>query len=112
MRRVVAADKRVSIAAVAKEAGVSPALIHNKYPDIAEEIRKQSGKASRDQRDTKHRQLVEARDAIRDLRKQNDELLDENRKLASVNESLRRRLAEALAVANAKNVVPLKRPAR
>jgi len=35
--------KRVSIAAVAREAGVDPSLVHHVYHDIAEEIRTIAG---------------------------------------------------------------------
>ncbi|GAA0432636.1 hypothetical protein ACFOY5_21010 [Massilia aurea] len=36
----IAADRKFSIAAVAAEAGVSNATIHNRYPQLAEHIRK------------------------------------------------------------------------
>lgn len=35
--------KRVSITAVAKEAGVTPALVHNRYPEFAAKIRAHVG---------------------------------------------------------------------
>ncbi|KWT70893.1 MULTISPECIES: hypothetical protein [unclassified Variovorax] len=41
----------ISITAVAREAGVTPALLHNTYPDIAKEIGSLLGKSSRAQRD-------------------------------------------------------------
>lgn len=109
LERLSTTGGKLSIAAVAKEVGVSAALIHNKYAGLAEEIRKRVGKAARDQRDDKHRQLASARETIRDLRQQNGELLHEVRVLASKNEGLRRQLAEALAVATSRNVTPIRR---
>jgi len=111
-QRLLLTGETVTITAVAKEVGVTPGLIHNKYADVAEKIRKQAGKASRDQRDDKHRQLVEAKETIRELRQANGALLAEVRILASKNEALRRQLAEALAVAGSKNVTPIRRKPR
>lgn len=37
--RKVKPERKLSIAAVAEEAGVSTATIHNRYPEIAEKIR-------------------------------------------------------------------------
>ena len=108
-QRLLLSRETVTITDVAKEVGVTPALIHNKYADLAEAIRKRAGKASRDQRYDKHRQLVEAKETIRDLRQANGALLEEVRVLASKNEALRRQLAEARAVASSKNVTPIRR---
>lgn len=41
-------DGRISIAAVAREAGVSNATIHNRYPEIAERVRALHAQASKD----------------------------------------------------------------
>ena len=49
---------KLSISAVAKLAEVTPGLIHNTYPDLAEKIRGLVGKATRAQRDAKHDALV------------------------------------------------------
>ncbi|MGO9613610.1 MAG: TetR family transcriptional regulator [Dissulfurispiraceae bacterium] len=40
MPKRVPQKRRLSIAAVAEEAGVSNATIHNRYPDIAEQVRR------------------------------------------------------------------------
>ena len=45
---------KVSISAVATLAGVTPALIHNTYPDLAEKIRGLVGKATRTQREVSY----------------------------------------------------------
>ena len=59
---------KVSISAVAKAAEVTPALIHNTYPEIAERIRGVVGKSTRLQRDAKHEALVKEKERNRDLR--------------------------------------------
>jgi AcrR family transcriptional regulator len=51
-------ETKVTIAAVAREAGVSTALIHNHYPNVAEAIREAQGRSSRAQRDVKHQDLI------------------------------------------------------
>jgi len=104
---IVQAKDRLSITAVAAAAGVTPGLIHNKYPDIAESIRKRIGKGTRAQRDAKHEALMKAEDENKVLRADKDKLLKEVRVLASLNEALRRQLEEVSAVARSKNVTPL-----
>ena len=79
---------RVTIAAVAKEAGVSAATIHNRHPDIAEQIRALQGKESRRQRDQKHEELQRVREVNRALRAELAELKTDLAKLASINETL------------------------
>lgn len=62
MHRLQKRQEKATIAAVAREANVTPALIHNRYPDFAEEVRKVNGKATREQRDAKHTLLVSERE--------------------------------------------------
>ncbi|QIN67968.1 hypothetical protein SBC1_80150 (plasmid) [Caballeronia sp. SBC1] len=57
LSRLQRASKKVSISAVAKEAKVTPALIHNTYPDFAEQVRVLINKSTRAQRDNKHQEL-------------------------------------------------------
>ena len=78
----------LTIAAVAKEAGVSTATIHNRHPEIAEQVRALQGKESRRQRDQKHEELQRVREANRALREENAELKADLAKLASINETL------------------------
>jgi AcrR family transcriptional regulator len=80
---------KMSIAAVASEAGVNPSLIHNMYPDLAEEIRAQMGRATRQQRDEKAAELADLRQTLRELRKELQAAKWDIDKLASINESLR-----------------------
>lgn len=81
-------ETRVTIAAVAREAGVSTALIHNHYPVIAEAIREAQGRASRAQRDVKHQDLRAERAKNRVLRQEIEELRTKVARLASINEVL------------------------
>jgi len=81
-------EKKISIAAVAREAGVSAALIHNHYPKIAEAIREIQGRSSRAQRDEKHQDLRVEREKNRALRLEIEELRAKVASLASLNEVL------------------------
>ncbi|PZO07985.1 MAG: TetR family transcriptional regulator [Lysobacteraceae bacterium] len=78
----------VNISTVAAEAGVTPALIHNHYPSIAERIRELQARSSRAQRDAKHDELKATKERNRALREELDALRDQVAKLASINEVL------------------------
>jgi hypothetical protein len=97
--------KHVYIAAVAREAGVSSALIHNHYPAIAEAIRVEQGRDGRSERDAKHQQLLDARARLRELRKELEEqrvsvarLTSINERLLAENEALRLQLANGKVI--------------
>lgn len=81
-------ETRITIAAVAREAGVSTALIHNHYPGIAEAIRDAQGRSSRVQRDVKHQDLIAEREKNTLLRDERQKLLVKIADLASLNEML------------------------
>jgi len=81
-------ETKVSIASVAREAGVSTALIHNHYPKVAEDIRTAVGRSSRTQRDAKHEELKTAQGRNKELRREIEELKLLVRNLASENEML------------------------
>jgi len=83
-----AAGKKLTFVAVAEAAGVSTALIHNHYPDVAEYIRELQGKSSRAQRNAKHDQLVAERAKSKALREDVRDLQLKVRALASINETL------------------------
>ena len=95
---------KVSISAVAKAADVTPALIHNTYPDIAERIRGVIGKSTRSQRDEKHEALVKERQRNRELRVEVERLRHEAAKLASINLTLMSKLAVFDEISNGKVV--------
>ncbi|PPS31992.1 TetR family transcriptional regulator [Pseudomonas amygdali pv. morsprunorum] len=79
---------KVTISAVAREAGVSTALIHNHYPNIAEAIREVQGRSSRAMRDVKHQDLIAEREKSAAYRQEVAELRAKISNLASVNEVL------------------------
>jgi hypothetical protein len=79
---------KVSISSVAKIVGVTPALIHNTYPDVAEQIRGLTGKTTRKQRDAKHEELIKEKAINRALRAELVETREFVAKLASVNQVL------------------------
>lgn len=81
-------ESKVTIASVAREAGVSTALIHNHYPIIAEAIRDAQGRSSRAQRDVKHQDLRTEREKNRALRQEIEGLRAKVASLASINEVL------------------------
>nr|WP_299241188.1 TetR family transcriptional regulator [uncultured Halomonas sp.] len=86
--RAHSGESKVTIAAVAREAGVSTALIHNHYPLVAEAIREVQGRSSRAQRDVKHQNLLTEREKNRVLRQEMEALCSQVAKLASINEVL------------------------
>ncbi len=102
LSRLQRRGEKITLAAVSKEAGVSSGLIHNRYPDFAEEVRALIGKALRKQRDDKADELRQARERIKELNQlvatQNQQLCQ----LASVNEMLTKELAVQKAIADGK----------
>lgn len=95
---------KVSISSVAKVAEVTPALIHNTYPDIAERIRGVVGKSTRKQRDAKHEALVKEKERNRELRAEVERLRLDAAKLASINWTLLSKLAVYEEIGNGKVV--------
>lgn len=81
-------ESKVTIAAVAREAGVSTALIHNHYPRIAEAIREAQGRSSRAMRDVKQQDLIAERKKSAAHRQEIEELRVKVANLASINEVL------------------------
>ena len=81
-------ETKVTIAAVAREVGVSTALIHNHYPRIAESIREVQGRSSRAMRDVKQQDLIAERKKSATYRQEIEELRAKVANLASINEVL------------------------
>lgn len=96
---------KLSISAVATEAGVSASVIHNTYPDIAEEIRAQVGRGTRQQRDAKAAEVKEVRERLKTLRTERDTALADVATLASINETLRQEVAMLRATVSGKTAV-------
>ncbi|MGF6604307.1 AcrR family transcriptional regulator [Paraburkholderia sp. GAS448] len=97
---------RISISAVAREAGFTPALIHNRYPDLAARIRVHMG------RDVHHRpdeqaELQALRDVVQELRQRIGRLEADLARIASINAALSVDNAELRAMLKSGNVVSL-----
>ena len=108
IEQLQASQGKLSISAVAKMAGVTPALIHNTYPDLAEKIRGLVGKATRTQRDAKHSARVREREINRALRQELVETRATIAKLASVNQTLLNEMAVLKGIATGKVVAILR----
>ncbi|NIA54759.1 TetR/AcrR family transcriptional regulator [Massilia sp. TW-1] len=93
---------KVSISGIAKEAGVSSALIHNRYPSLAEEVRIAVGKDIRSQRNKNENLLIQERAKNQALRVEVANLRKEIIDLASINEALRAELTLQSAISTGK----------
>lgn len=102
--KVVEKERKISVAAVAEEAGVSRALIHKDYPDLMERIRGNANKAIQNQRDAKHEKLKEERAKNRQLREKIVELTEQRNELASKNATLELENRRLSAILESKNV--------
>jgi hypothetical protein len=117
-RKLTVEQCRLSITSVATEAGLTPAAIHNCYPDIAERIRTLMGKSSRLQRDQKNDDLQQAKKLARQYRQEVIALKADIAKLVSINASLilnskfqEERISELDAIMISRNVAFMKAPA-
>jgi|SRR5476649_2574847 len=77
--------RKLSIAAVADEAGISNATIHNRYPHLADEIRKFQKENAKADVTKKQTELSEMQRKIKEVRRQLHESEDALRKFAIVN---------------------------
>lgn len=102
--KVVVKGRKVSVASVAEEAGVSRALIHKDYPDLMERIRGNANKAIQKQRDETHEKLKEERAKNRQLREKIVHLTEQRNKLASKNATLELENRRLSAILESKNV--------
>lgn len=100
--------KRLSIAAVAREAGVTAALIHNHYPSLATAIREAMGRGERASRDEKTPEFKALRARVRELNGEVKALRADVARLASINEVLMAENTSFKArVGTAGTVIPL-----
>lgn len=107
--KVIAKDRKISIKAVAEEAGVSNATIHNNYPDLAEQIRLLANNDVRQQRDETRQALSEQRQKASELRAEIKELRAQLAEIASVNAALMLQNAELHSRLESNNVVDLRK---
>ncbi|MEZ8694909.1 TetR family transcriptional regulator [Vibrio splendidus] len=106
--KVVSDKRKMSVASVAEEAGVSRALIHRDCPDLLERIKGGVNKGIRQQRDAKQTELNEYKDRNRELRSEVAELKAMLAKVQSQNATLiRKNMALSNARADNSNVTQL-----
>lgn len=97
--------RKLTISAVAREANVTPALIHNHYPTIASLIRAKQGASDRRKREEKDEVLKEERQKNRTLRSELKQRDAQVAKLASINEMLLLKIEALSAEHSVSNVV-------
>jgi len=111
--RRVAKGRKLSIQAVADEAGISNATIHNRYPALADRIRSEVDKTVRQRLAEKQAALQKTRERATSLRDEVSELRSDLAKLASENWKLseeNRRLAAEVERLGARTREPLPLP--
>jgi AcrR family transcriptional regulator len=77
--------RRISIAAVAEEAGVSNATIHNRYPDLAEKIRAMANQDYPSRLKEKSGSLKKSEERLQALRQEVQQLKADLAKSQSIN---------------------------
>jgi hypothetical protein len=102
--KVVSSDRKISIKAVAEEAGVSDSLIHKDHSDLVRRIYGNNDKDYRSERDKKHQELKAERVKSKELRGRVAELESQLRKLTSINARLELELTTLRSVKNSQNV--------
>ena len=104
----VSHKRKMSVAAVAEEAGVSRALIHRDCPELLERIKGGVNKDIRQQRDAKQTELNKYKDRNRELRSEVAELKAMLAKVQSQNATLiRKNMALSNVLADNSNVTQL-----
>lgn len=105
---IVSDKRKMSVTAVAEEAGVSRALIHRDCPDLLERIKGGVNKGIRQQRDAKQSELKEYKERNRELRAEVAELKAILAKVQSQNATLiRKNMVLSNAHADNSNVTQL-----
>ncbi len=92
IRKLMVLKKPVNISRVAQEAGVSTSLIHNDYPDIADEIRKIADNIPQHSREILRQKLKDANAKNKVLQDEIQQLQLRITKLAIINEMLNHNL--------------------
>jgi septal ring factor EnvC (AmiA/AmiB activator) len=107
--RAVTKASKLSISSVAREAGVTPSLIHNHYPVIAELIRAKKGRSVAARIKTKDASLREQRAKTAELQRELKHLRSEVARLATINEMLLVDNRALTAGQQGDNIVPFSR---
>ena len=100
-------EKKLSIASVAREAGVSTSLIHNYHSVIAKSIRTASGKSDAEQLKSRAETLAKEKQKNKELRSEMKKLTQNIAKLASINENLLAEIRSLQTKRGGSNVVRL-----
>jgi AcrR family transcriptional regulator len=100
--------RKLSVAAVADEAGVSTATIHNRYPEIAEKVRQLLNKEDRRLKVAKGQELQVEKAKRKELNEENRVLRQKIAELVSRNATLEAELDHLRAVMEGGNVSTFK----
>ncbi|ESS73631.1 hypothetical protein MGMO_15c00520 [Methyloglobulus morosus KoM1] len=101
-------DRKLSIAAVADEAGVSTATIHNRYPEIAEKVRQLLNKEGRRLKVAKGQELQAEKAKRKELNDENRVLRQKLAELVSRNAALEAELDHLRAIVEGGNISTFK----
>ncbi|QTP14872.1 TetR/AcrR family transcriptional regulator [Serratia symbiotica] len=96
IRSLVLRKQTLSISRVAREAGISPSLIHNHYPDIAAKIRQIAGYPPQKSESMLRKKLHDTETQNRALREEIHHLRLQISQLSSINEMLNSQLCNEL----------------
>ncbi|SOZ24669.1 Transcriptional regulator, tetR family [Cupriavidus taiwanensis] len=103
---------RLSICAVAAEVGVSPALIHNHYPDIAKDINNRPGSPGVAKHERAESELEKERRKNADLRKELSDIRARLTKVTTINEMLITQNKELKARLQSTNIIDMPKKPR
>ena len=103
--RQIKPGRKLSISAVAEEAGLHPATVHTRYPDIAEQIRQRLNRGVREQLTTGQKEKDKLRQRNQRLRAELSESQQLLRKIASENARLLVEVEELRALVESERVV-------
>ena len=97
-------EQKISISAVARKAGVTPDLIHNTYPEVAEQNRKITGREPTDIRSKEAETLLALQATNKRLQQGNIQLNADVARLTSIVQTLNDEIARLWAVGTGKVV--------
>ncbi|PSU85515.1 TetR family transcriptional regulator [Photobacterium phosphoreum] len=107
--KVVTINRKMSVAAVAEEAGVSRALIHRDFPDLLERIRGGANKAIAKQRNDIREQLKREKEHHKECCLKIKELSDMLANMQSINATLTQENKELrLKIDSDKKIQPIR----
>lgn len=110
-KRVTKEVCRLNISIIAREAGLTPATIHNCYPDIAELIRAKMHASKMSRTPTAESQLKQLVNSVRSLKDQLRRAEKDVARIASENAKLLSLIAELRSKPRSGNVVEFMAPA-